>query len=160
MKLPISFPRTLVAEDDASDAVLLQRAFRDAGVSAAVDFVSDGLQAIEYLSGKELSANRASGTLPSLLLLDLRMPGLSGFEVLEWLRQHPHLRPARVVAFSGSPSPEELVKAIALGADEYLAKPKGGAMMDSVVQSLGRVVRSTEEADARLATTLRVEAAA
>ena len=91
----MSFPKTLVAEDNANDALLLQYAFKSARVHATVHFVSDGMEVIDYLRGKQLFDKVASSTLPGLLLLNLGMPRLSGFGVLEWLRRHPHLRPAR-----------------------------------------------------------------
>lgn len=132
----MKFPRTLVAEDNPNDALLLHRAFKKAGISTAIHFVSDGREAIDYLRGKQLSAMTASTTLPGLLLLNLRMPGLDGFEVLEWLLKHPHLRPARVIVFSSAESPGDISKALALGATHSLVKPSSGGNFDSLVQSL------------------------
>lgn len=117
------FPKTLVAEDDPNDALLLQNAFKRAGVSSTIHFVSDGVEAIDYLRGKQLFEKVASSTLPGLLMLDLDMPRLGGFGVLEWLRQHPHLRPARVVVFTGLENADDAARAQVLGADLYLSKP-------------------------------------
>ena len=66
-----------MAEDDANDALLFQRAFKSAGVSATVHFVSDGVEVIDYLRGKQLFEKVASSTLPGLLLLNTDMPRLS-----------------------------------------------------------------------------------
>ena len=116
------FPKTLVAEDDPNDALLLHYAFKRAGIDATIHFVSDGVEAIDYLRGKQLFEKVASSTLPGMFLLDLEMPRLSGFGVLEWLRKHPHLRPARVVVWSASQRSEDLVRAASLGADLCLPK--------------------------------------
>src|SRR5581483_8303423 len=116
------FPKTLVAEDDPNDALLLHCAFKRAGIDAIIHFVSDGVEAIDYLRGKQLFEKVASSTLPGMFLLDLEMPRLDGFGVLEWLRKHPHLRPYRVVVFSSSESEQDLFRARDLGADLCLAK--------------------------------------
>src|SRR5437762_2968742 len=116
------FPKTLVAEDDANDSLRLQHAFKTAGVNATIHFVSDGLEVIDYLRGKQLFEKVASSTLPGLLLLNLGMPRLSGFGVLEWLRRNPHLRPTNVVAFGSADKADERNHALALGVDLYLIK--------------------------------------
>jgi CheY-like chemotaxis protein len=118
----MTFPKTLVAEDDPNDALLLHCAFKRAGVDATIHFVSDGVEAIDYLRGKQLFEKVASSTLPGLLLLDLEMPRLSGFGVLEWLRKHPHLRPYRVVVISASQNAKDMERAASMGADLCLAK--------------------------------------
>src|SRR6266568_9652845 len=84
--------RILVAEDMADEVVLLKHAFRKAVADVPLHFVSDGQEAVDYLNGDERYANRAEHPLPTLLLLDLKMPRLNGFDVLEWLRQQPGLR--------------------------------------------------------------------
>src|SRR5579859_991978 len=118
----MTFPKTLVAEDDPNDALLLHWAFKRAGIDTTIHFVSDGVEALDYLRGKQLFEKVASSTLPGMFLLDLEMPRLSGFGVLEWLRRHPHLRPYRVVVFSSSENAEDFTRATAMGADLCLAK--------------------------------------
>ena len=118
----LMFPKTLVAEDDPNDALLLHCAFSRAGITATIHFVSDGVEAIDYLRGKQLFEKVASSTLPGLFVLDLEMPRLDGFGVLEWLRKHPHLRPARVAVVSASENHEDFARARALGADLCIAK--------------------------------------
>jgi CheY-like chemotaxis protein len=130
------FPKTLIAEDDANDALLFQCAFKSAGVNATVHFVSDGVEVIDYLRGKQLFERVASSTLPELLLLNLDMPRLSGFGVLEWLRRHPHLRPPRVIVFGAADEPAQMERAMALGADEYLAKPSEPRALASFISRL------------------------
>ena len=130
------FPKTLIAEDDANDALLFQCAFKSAGVNATVHFVSDGVEVIDYLRGKQLFEKVASSTLPGLLLLNLDMPRLSGLGVLEWLRRHPHLRPPRVIMFGSEDTPAQRERAIALGADQYLAKPSEPTAFASFINGL------------------------
>ncbi len=134
----MTFPKTLVAEDNPNDALLLHSAFKRAGIAAIIHFVSDGVEAIDYLRGKQLFEKVASSTLPGLFLLDLEMPRLDGFGVLEWLRKHPHLRPYKVVVFSASESERDHTRALSLGADLCLAKT-------SDPMELARVVRALEE---------------
>src|SRR5580765_2760140 len=79
----------LVAEDNPDDAFLLKRAFAQAGINVRLDFVQDGEQVIHYLKGENGYGDREAHPFPVLLLLDLKMPRLDGFDVLEWLRQQP-----------------------------------------------------------------------
>ena len=130
------FPKTLVAEDNANDALLLQRLLKKAAVNAIIHFVSDGVEVIDYLRGKQLFEQVASSTLPGLLLLNLGMPRLSGLGVLEWLRRHPHLRPAVIIALGSSDRPEDLPRAMALGADQYVLKSSDPAAIASLIDNL------------------------
>ena len=134
----MTFPKTLVVEDDPNVALLLQMAFKRAGVRSTIHFVSDGVEAIDYLRGKQLFDKVAASTLPGLLLLDLSMPRLNGFGVLEWLRMHPHLRPGRVVVLTSSTNPNDWARAQALGADDYLAKPVMRSELRNLVDQLQR----------------------
>jgi CheY-like chemotaxis protein len=130
------FPKTLVAEDDPNDALLLHCGFSRAGITATIHFVSDGVEAIDYLRGKQLFEKVASSTLPGLFLLDLEMPRLDGFGVLEWLRKHPHLRPSRVVVLSASENQEDYARARALGADLCLVKNFGPSELAQLIKTL------------------------
>jgi CheY-like chemotaxis protein len=132
----MTFPKTLVAEDDPNDALLLHWAFKRAGIETIIHFVSDGVEAIDYLRGKQLFEKVASSTLPGMFLLDLEMPRLDGFGVLEWLRKHPHLRPYRVVVFSSSCKAEDMARATAIGADLCLAKTSDPAELANVIKVL------------------------
>ena len=79
----------LLAEDSEDDATVLRSTLRKAGLAAPVVVVPDGSQAIAYLKGEGIYADRDLFPLPGLLLLDLKMPGKNGFEVLEWCETQP-----------------------------------------------------------------------
>jgi CheY-like chemotaxis protein len=132
----MTFPKTLVAEDDPNDALLLHWAFKRAGIDTTIHFVSDGVEAIDYLRGKQLFEKVASSTLPGLFMLDLEMPRLSGYGVLEWLRRHPHLRPYRVVVFSCTANADEMARVSAMGADLVLAKTSDPTELANIIKVL------------------------
>src|SRR2546423_5236180 len=115
--------RILVVEDLDDDAAILKRAFLSAGVSAALDFAGNGEAAIQYLQGKGAFADRMKHPLPDLMLLDLKMSGMNGFEVLDWLRARPGLRRLPVIVYSGSGLPQDVARAYDLGANSYIVKP-------------------------------------
>src|SRR3954463_12605523 len=80
-------PLILLVEDRGDDILLIQRAFKRAEIHTAIQVVRDGEEAIAYLSGVGQYSNRAEYPLPWLVLLDLKMPGMDGFEVLKWIRR-------------------------------------------------------------------------
>src|ERR1019366_2376715 len=112
----------LVAEDDPTDAYFFERAFKRAGIPVTLHFVRDGQEVIDYLQGKGEFADRTAHPLPQLMLLDLHMPRLDGFEVLEWVRQKPAFHGLQMVIFSGSDEPKDMNRANGLGANWYLVK--------------------------------------
>lgn len=112
----------LYVEDEPNDAMLLEVAFRHAGISNPLKVVSDGEQAVEYLSGKGIYADREKYPLPCLVLLDLNLPLKPGFDVLRWMRAHPNLRTLPVLIFTSSDRPHDINLAYQLGANGYLIK--------------------------------------
>jgi CheY-like chemotaxis protein len=126
----------LVAEDDRNDALLLKLAFGQAGVNARPQFVSDGKAAIDYLRGEPPFNDRVQHPWPDLLVLDLKMPRTTGFEVLEWLRQRPDLRPLGVLVLSGSPRQADIDRAYTLGANFYCTKPLDFKQLVRVAENL------------------------
>src|SRR5580698_6495583 len=97
--------------------------------------VYNGVQVLEYLSGFGYYADREKFPFPALLLLDIRMPRMDGLEVLAWL-QKQNFPDLRVVMLSASLDPENIAKALALGADYYQAKPTNPENMDTLVRRL------------------------
>src|SRR4051794_22047418 len=92
----------LQVEDDKNDVLFLRYAFTAAGITHPVKVANDGREAIAYLSGAGKFADRALYPLPCLVLLDLKMPGMTGLEVLEWIRAQPELQILPVIIFSSS----------------------------------------------------------
>jgi CheY-like chemotaxis protein len=113
----------LIAEDDFDDTLLLQLALDRAGVTVPVSFVRDGQEVMDYLGGKPPFENRTVHPMPALVVLDLDLPRVGGFEVLEWLRPQPHLKHLLVVVLSGLQWPAQLDRAHALGASFIFLKP-------------------------------------
>jgi CheY-like chemotaxis protein len=116
-------PIILIAEDVENDVQLLQRSFKQAGISAAVHVVSDGEECIAYLAGTGKFSQREEYPLPDLLLLDLKMPKASGFDVLKWIRARESLSSLRVVVLTSSERIRDINLAYDLGANSFLTKP-------------------------------------
>ena len=131
----------LVADDEPDDALLLQRAFEKEGINAQLNFVHDGKQVLDYLSGNPPFEDRLANPLPTLLLLDLKMPRMDGFEVLEWLRHHPVFRRLAVIVFSGSDQPVDIERACTLGAVRYLVKPPRFEDLLQMVRTVEKFLR-------------------
>jgi len=125
--------RVLIAEDDPSDAFLLKRAFTLANIPATLHFVRDGQEAIDYLQGDDRYKDRAVYPLPDLMLLDLKMPRLNGFDVLTWLRRQPGLKRLLVTVLTSSDQPDDINRAYDLGANSYLLKPHNSSHLSELV---------------------------
>ena len=113
----------LVVEDNAHDVFLLKRAFIKAGINVPMHIVNDGQEAVDYLTGQEPYANRKEYPLPTLLLLDLKMPRLSGFDVIRWVREHKGLRRLPILVLSSYGLGKDVNPAYDSGAYSYLLKP-------------------------------------
>jgi len=113
----------LLVEDDANDVLLIQRAFQKAGMPQLLKIVRDGDQAIDYLGGNGIYANREKYPLPFLVLLDLKMPCTDGFEVLQRVRAEPELKRLLIVVLTSSNNQSDVDRAYELGANSYLVKP-------------------------------------
>lgn len=108
--------RLVIVENDDNDVFFIERALQRAGLDCPFTRLADGQAAIDYFSGLEDSA------LPDLILLDVQIPRRNGFQVLQWLRQHPVYRQRRVMMLTSSDDPGDIRRAQALGADQFLTK--------------------------------------
>jgi len=113
----------LLVEDLDDDIELVRRAFAKAAVLNPIHVVRSGEEALKYLSGTGSYANRAEHPLPDLILLDLRMPGMDGFEVLTWIRAQQGIRTIPVVVLTSSDLVWDVNRAYELGASSFLVKP-------------------------------------
>ncbi len=127
----------LLIEDDPDDAFFVQRAFRNAHLMNPLQTVTDGDQAVAYLSGEGEYADRDRFPLPILMLLDLKIPRRSGFEVLEWLRAQTNgLKRLRTVVLTSSNETIDIDRAHELGANSYLVKPVEIESLVEIVRTL------------------------
>jgi CheY-like chemotaxis protein len=109
--------RILVAEDNHNDIFLLKSAFQEAAPDICVSFFEQGTELVNHLESRQQTP------AAELLLLDLNIPGLDGFGVLEWIRRQPGLRKMPVIVFSSSGAAADIDQAYELGANSYLVKP-------------------------------------
>lgn len=126
----------LLAEDDAVDAMLLERALRRAGSEFSMVRVQNGQEVIDYLQGRGSYVDRARHPTPKVVLLDLRMPLKDGFDVLRWRQQTPGGAELPVVVFSSSALPQDIRHAYALGANSYVVKPTAPERLEAMVKAL------------------------
>src|SRR5438046_649948 len=116
-------PVILLLEDSENDALLLQHAFKKAGLAEPLRVVRDGVDAMSYLLGLGIFADREKYPMPSILLLDLSLPRLNGLELLAWLRTQPDFQHLMIVVLTGSARRQEINTAYEMGANSYLIKP-------------------------------------
>jgi two-component system response regulator len=108
----------LLVEDSEDDAFLFNRTFEKSRMALGIHHVPNGAEAIEFLRD---AAN--SNSLPRIILLDLKMPLVNGFDVLEWMQEQTFFSQIPVVVVSGSAQSEDKKRASQLGAADYLVKP-------------------------------------
>jgi CheY-like chemotaxis protein len=115
--------RILHVEDSEQDLMLFGRACEAAGLPAVFHPVADGWEAVEYLQGQGQFGDRNRHPLPDVIVLDLNLPGMGGFDFLRWLREESGLA-VPVLVFTVSESAEDKVRAMAAGATGFFVKPK------------------------------------
>jgi len=123
----------LLVEDNERDIDLMRRAFSRLQLGNPFHVVRDGEEAMDYLLGQGLYANREEFPLPFLILLDIHLPKRDGFEVLQWLRKTPGLKHILVVVLSGREDDADIQRAYALGANSYLIKPGDPAHLQEMI---------------------------
>jgi CheY-like chemotaxis protein len=126
----------LLAEDEENDVFFMQRAFDKAGIKNQLQVVSDGDEVLHYLAGEGVYADRETYPFPALLILDLKMPKKTGFEVLEAIQRHPRYETLPIVVQVTCPDHPDLEKAYRLGASSFLIKP---ISYDRIVELMIRI---------------------
>ena len=127
----------LLVEDNPADILLYQRAFlRENYSHVSLQIVTDGDAAIFYLSGGGKYADRTIYPLPTIILLDLKMPHRSGYEVLAWIKGQPKLKRLPVIVMTSSEQQADVNKTYDLGVNSYLVKPDDFATMSDLLHSI------------------------
>ncbi|MCZ4306497.1 response regulator [Zoogloeaceae bacterium G21618-S1] len=129
--------KLLLVEDDAQDLRLTLRALKRINVVNEVDVVSDGAAALDYLLCRNAHARRNPADGPAVVLLDIRLPKLSGLEVLEQLRQDPRTAKIPVVMLTSSDEEQDILRSYDLGANSYVRKPLDPGEFTEAVAQLG-----------------------
>ena len=135
MVIPEDFSKEtiLLVDDNEDDRYLFQRAWQRAEIANPLQMVVDGREAIDYLEGNGRFADRNAHPFPILVLLDLKVPGKDGYEILRWIRQQPALRCLSVEVITSLARSEEVAKAFDVGANAFYEKP---AKIDELVTLL------------------------
>lgn len=132
----------LYAEDDENDAYFMRRAFAKAGLPHSLHHVEDGQSAMDYLAGHGRYADRARHPLPALVLLDVKLPFLTGLDVLRWMRARREFDELPVVMITSSNQDRDLQEAYATGANGYLLKPSNA---DDLIPALRSLIARCDE---------------
>ncbi|HWF18142.1 MAG TPA: response regulator [Verrucomicrobiae bacterium] len=128
----------LIIEDTPDDVFILKMALQREGIINPVQVVTGGQEAIDYLCAKEPYNDRSKFPFPKVLFTDLKMPRIGGFDVLQWLRDHPDCSVIPVIVLSASRLDEDVKRAYEMGANAYLVKPNN-------LEDLQRMVKTAFE---------------
>jgi CheY-like chemotaxis protein len=126
----------LLAEDDENDIFLMGRAFASAGIPNPLQVVRNGQEAIDYLSGAGQFSERSCFPLPGLMLLDLKMPWMDGFDVLKWIHAHPAFDGLPLVVLTSSKLQSDVDRSRQFNVHDYRVKPH---VFDDLVKLLDDV---------------------
>jgi len=137
----------LLVEDNPDDTVLIRHAFSSAKMSNPIETVADGEEAMAYLSGQGDYADRRRYPLPAVVLLDLKLPRKSGFDVLAWIRQQPGLERLPVVVLTCHTEIPDINDAYDLGANFYLVKSVAFAALQDMVKTIARIISNGGRAE-------------
>jgi DNA-binding response OmpR family regulator len=135
-KLDAMSAAILLVEDDENDALFLRRAMKRAGILNPIQRVCDGREALDYFQGAQRFGNRNEYPLPSLVLLDLKLPHVMGLDVLKWVRDQGQFKSTVVVVRSASQYQNDIANAHRHGADDYLVKPSGLDQLDVIARMI------------------------
>lgn len=125
----------LLVEDNEDDAFFMRRALERAGISQPLHHVADGREAVAYLAGDGVYADRSAHPFPSIVFLDLNLPYKSGLQVLEWIRQQPQFARLIVIALTSSSETVDLQRAYRLGVNSYVVKPPSADQLAEIARA-------------------------
>lgn len=125
----------LLVEDDSNDILLFKHHVQRVSQSRGVHAITSAEEAIAYLEGQNAYADRELFPLPSLVLVDLKLPGMNGFELLTWIRQQPRFKRLQVVILTASKNSIDVYRAYELGASSFIAKPIGREDLQHILQA-------------------------
>ena len=125
----------LLVEDNEDDIFIMQKAIKRAGIAAPIFVVEDGRKALDYVEGRGEFADRSRYPLPQLILLDLKLPQLHGFDVLKAIRSNPALPPLLIIVLTSSDQDSDIERAYRIGANSYLVKPPTPEKLDGMVKA-------------------------
>ena len=132
----------LIVDDSEDDVFFLKKGFEKAATLASLHDVRSGDQAIAYLKGESPFGDRGKYPVPGGVILDIKMPGITGFEVLSWIRKQPSFRKLPVVMMTTSVDPKEAAEAYKLGA-VFLTKPDFADLVP-VCRQIDRLLKQTD----------------
>lgn len=125
----------LLVEDNEDDVFLMKRALKSARIVNPLLVVEDGQEALDYLGGAGKFADRDQYPLPAVVFLDLKLPFISGHDVLAWIRRQKQLEFMVVIVLTSSNEASDLSRCYALGANSYLVKPPTPEQLDDLAKA-------------------------
>ena len=149
MTTPADAATLLYVEDSESDVLFFRRAMDQVAAAVSVKVVSDGAQAIDYLSGKDPYSDRVAHPYPAVMLLDLKLPKKSGLDVLEWMKKQG-LKSPKVIVLTASAESGDVQAAYRSGAFAYVVKPVSIGPLLLIAKALAVFCRDPDHADAGL----------
>jgi CheY-like chemotaxis protein len=125
----------LLVEDNEDDVFLMKRALQGAHVVNPLQVVEDGQEALDYLRGNGKFADRDQYPLPAVVFLDLKLPFVSGHDVLAWIRQQKEFETLVVIVLTSSNEASDLSRCYSLGANSYLVKPPTPEQLEDLAKA-------------------------
>ncbi len=126
----------LIVDDDEADRFMIERAFRKNGIRDRIHSLSSGREAIAYLNGEGEYADRKKFEFPSIVITDLKMPGLNGFAVLKHIKGNPDWAVIPTIMLSGSADTDDIKQAYFFGANSFFTKVTDSAALESLIKRL------------------------
>jgi two-component system response regulator len=127
----------LIVEDNPSDQELTLRALKKKNLSNKIHIVGDGAEALDFLFARGAYADRTPADVPKVVLLDIKLPKISGIEVLQKIKADPNLRKVPVVMLTSSREGPDVQECYRLGANSYIVKPVDFDKFTEAVVQLG-----------------------